>query len=462
MKKVAKFGGTSLATAEQVRKVLNIVRSDSSRRIVVVSAPGKRTADDTKVTDLLIACAKAALAGKSADDEVSAVAARYAEIAAGLGLAADFGERVAEDLRRRLAGPRDPASRFTDLLKAAGEDHCARLVAEALEREGVRARYVSPVEAGLLLSSEFGNAQVLEESYGRLAKLADATEVIVFPGFFGVTREGEIATLPRGGSDTTGAILAAAVDADEYENFTDVDSVFAVDPRIYPEAPPIPLMTYREMRELSYAGFSVFHDEAIIPVVRAGIPIHIRNTNRPEAPGTRIAATRPYTAGEVIGIAGSDGFSTVFVEKYMMNREIGFGRRLAQIFETEGIPYEHQPSGIDSISTVIRSDLLPPKKEAVVVERIRQELQPDDVAVEHGLALIMLVGEGMRYTVGMAARATGALAKAGVNIEMINQGSSEISVMFGVKDVDRRRAVLALAQEFLRPRRRAPRSRKQT
>jgi len=456
--KVVKFGGTSLASAAQIRKVISIVRADPARRIVVVSAPGKRTPDDTKVTDLLIACARTALAGGPGDAEVAAVIGRYAEIAADFGLPADLMVGIEVDLRARLAGDRAHAGMFTDALKAAGEDYCARLVAAVLAREGVRARYVNPVDAGLLLSSEFGNAQVLDEAYARLAALRDVSELVIFPGFFGVTREGAIATLPRGGSDTTGAILAAAVRADEYENFTDVDSVFAVDPRLYPGAPPIPAMTYREMRELSYAGFSVFHDEAIVPVVRAGIPVRIRNTNRPDAPGTRISATRPYTAGEVIGLASSEGFSTIFVEKYMMNREIGFGRRLTQILEDANISYEHQPSGIDSISTIVRSEALPPAREAQVVERIRAELRPDDVEVEHGLALIMMVGEGMRYAVGMAARATRALATAGVNIEMINQGSSEISVMFGVKDIDRRRAVHALAEEFFPPRRRASKS----
>jgi len=456
--KVAKFGGTSLASAAQIRKVIEIVRADPARRIVVVSAPGKRTPDDAKVTDLLIACARAALAGRPGEAEAAAVLGRYAEIAADFGLPAEFMAGLERDLRARTTASQAHPGMFTDALKAAGEDYCARLVAAELSRAGVPARYVNPIEAGLLLSSEFGNAQVLDDAYARLAALRDVEERVVFPGFFGVTREGAIATLPRGGSDTTGAILAAAVGADEYENFTDVDSVFAVDPRLYPAAPPIPQMTYREMRELSYAGFSVFHDEAIVPVVRAGIPIHIRNTNRPDAPGTRISATRPYTAGEVIGIASSEGFSTILVEKYMMNREIGFGRRLAQILEAAGISYEHQPSGIDSISTIVRSEALPPAKEAEIVERIRADLRPDDVTVEHGLALIMMVGEGMRYAVGMAARATQALANAGVNIEMMNQGSSEISMMFGVKDADRRRAVQALAEAFFPARRRGRRT----
>ncbi len=455
MLKVAKFGGTSVANAQQVHKVMDIVRADSSRRIIVVSAPGKRHPADRKITDMLIDCANAAWAGGSAEAEIAAVAERFGEIAAAFDGTGDVAAEVAEDLRRRIAGPRDDRGRFTDTLKAAGEDHCARLVAKIFTREGIPARYVNPVEAGFLLSSEPGNAQVLESSYDRLEALRDISERVIFPGFFGGTSEGTIATLPRGGSDTTGAVLAAAVKADEYENFTDVDSVYAVDPAIYPEAPPIPLLTYREMRELSYAGFNVFQDEAIVPAVRAGIPIRIRNTNRPEAPGTRITAERPYVTGEVAGIAGSEGFCTIFVDKYLMNREIGFGRRLLQILEEEGLPYEHQPSGIDSLSTILRADRLTPEKEAKIISRVHAELKPDDVVVERGLALIMLVGEGMRYTVGLAARATRALAKAGVNIEMINQGSSEISIMFGVKDADRRRAMIALAEEFFPKRKRS-------
>jgi aspartate kinase len=260
-----------------------------------------------------------------------------------------------------------------------------------------------------------------------------------------------VATFPRGGSDITGAILAAAVKADLYENFTDVDSVFAADPRIVPEASPIALLTYREMRELAYAGFGVFHDEAIIPAVQAKIPICVKNTNRPEAPGTRIVPTRKYEGGAVVGVASADGFCAVYVDKYMMNREVGFGRRLLQIMEDEGISYEHAPSGIDNISVVFREKDFTKEKEERVLERIRNELVPDNIDLDRGLALVMIVGEGMHYTVGVAARATTAMANAGVNIEMQNQGSSEISMMFGIKAMDRKKAVQALYAAFFAP-----------
>lgn len=451
--KVAKFGGTSVANAEQVTRVVDIVASDPERRIVVVSAPGKRFKDDQKVTDLLITLAERALAGESTEAELEAVLQRYRDIQSALGLPDSICEEFRTDLLQRLEGNRRQKSWYVDAIKAAGEDFSARLMAAAMRARGLDAEYVNPGEAGLLLTDEPGNAQVLEESYRKLARLGARSSVVVFPGFFGYTKDGRIATFPRGGSDITGAILAAAVKADVYENFTDVDSVYVVDPELVPEAEPIPMLTYREMRELAYAGFNVFHDEAIVPVVKARVPINIRNTNRPDASGTWIVPERPYRAGTVVGIASCDGFSTIFLSKYLMNREIGFGRRMLQILEEEGLPFEHTPSGIDNMSVILRSDLLTPEKEKRVVSRMKKELALDDIEVEHGLALIMVVGEGMRYTVGLAARATRALADAGVNIEMMNQGSSEISMMFGVKEPDRKRAVIALYREFFKRRR---------
>lgn len=448
--KVAKFGGSSLADAGKIRRVVDIVKADPDRRIVVVSAPGKRSSDDVKVTDMLIALAGAVIAGGSYEAELSAVVGRYAEIQQELGLSSAVVNEIEADLRDRIERRSSNDAQFVDTIKASGEDNNAKIVAEVFTSEGVLARYVDPKEAGMLLSDDFGNAQVLPESLTNLKALREEKDVVVFPGFFGYTRQGEVATFPRGGSDITGAILAAAVEADVYENFTDVDSVFALDPRIVPEAPPIRLLTFREMRELSYAGFGVFHDEAIVPAVRAKIPICIKSTNQPEAPGTRIVAEREYTHGEVTGIASADGFSAIYLSKYMMNRELGFGRRLLQILEDERLSFEHAPSGIDDMSVILQSLPLTPTKEAQMLNRIRAELQVDDVTVEHGLSLIMIVGEGMRYAVGIAAKACAALASSGVNIEMINQGSSEISIMFGVKEVDREQAVRALGHALLK------------
>ncbi|MBT3295429.1 MAG: aspartate kinase [Verrucomicrobia bacterium] len=446
--KVCKFGGSSLADAGQVAKVCDIVMSDPDRRLVVVSAPGKRHKQDIKVTDLLIACANARLDGKPTADALEAVVARYRAIQEELGVDPAVIDTIRENLFETLGGNIEHRERFMDAMKAAGEDNSARLVAAELQRRGETARYQNPGEAGLLLSGEYGNARLLHESYDNLARLREADGITVFPGFFGYTREGEVVTFPRGGSDITGSILAAAVKAELYENFTDVDSVCAVDPDLASDVQPITEITYREMRELSYAGFGVLHDEAIIPAVHAGIPIRICNTNRPELPGTLIMSEREVTHGTVVGIAGSSGFCTVFASKYLMNREVGFGRRFLQFFEEEGLSFEHMPSGVDNISIILREEELDESTEARIVAHIRDELGADSVSVEHGLALVMIVGEGMRYTVGVSRRATAALSKADVNIEMINQGSSEISIMFGVKEADRTSAMRALYNEF--------------
>jgi len=446
--KVVKFGGSSVASAEQISKLINIVTLDADRRIVVVSAPGKRHGDDTKVTDLLIALGDTVLEGGDYEPALQGVVARYAEIQQNFDLPESVTSTIEADLRGRIETRTANALQFMDIMKASGEDNNAKLIAAAFNKKGHAAKYVNPGEAGMLLSAEFGNAEVLPESFDRLAALKASPEIVIFPGFFGSTKAGEVATFPRGGSDITGAILAAAVKADVYENFTDVDSVYAMDPRLVPNAPAIERMTYREMRELSYAGFGVFHEEAIIPAVHARIPICIKNTNRPEAPGTLVTLTREVGSQVVSGIASSDGFCSISIDKYMMNREIGFGRRLLQILEEEGISYEHTPSGIDSISVILKSTELCTQKEPLILERIKAELEPDSVEVEHGLALLMLVGEGMHFALGNAAQATAALGDAGVNIEMINMGASETSIMFAVKEEDRKKAVHALGESY--------------
>ncbi len=448
--KVCKFGGSSLADAARIAHVCGIIEADPLRRIVVVSAPGKRDKADIKVTDLLLACGEARLAGRDAALETGRVVERFAAIQRELGLEAAVSERIAQQLDAVIQAPLDEPARYLDAVKAAGEDNCARLVAAALRQRGVPARYTDPREAGLLLSSEFGRARVLPESYANLARLREVEERVIFPGFFGYTRDGRVATFSRGGSDITGSILAAAVKAELYENFTDVDSVFAADPTLVEAAVPIAELTYREMRELAYAGFGILHDEAIIPAVEASIPICIRNTQRPEAPGTMIVTRHKVSSPRVVGIASSGGFCTIYVSKYLMNREIGFGRKLLQIFEEESISYEHTPSGIDNMSILLAESQLTPEREAHVLQRILSELQVNDVVVERGLALIMIVGEGMRFTVGLAAAAAHALAQANVNIEMMNQGSSEISMMFGVKAADRERAVRSLYRAFFK------------
>ncbi|MDZ8117179.1 aspartate kinase [Pontiella agarivorans] len=445
--KVVKFGGSSVANAEQISKIIDIVVSDADRRMVVVSAPGKRFSEDTKVTDLLIALGETVLAGDDYEPALEEVVGRYGEIRQELDLPETIIQTIRADLQGRIENRSSNDLQFMDTMKASGEDNNAKIIAEAFIKKGCPAKYVNPGAAGMLLSDEFGNAEVLPESFENLAKLKYEAEIIIFPGFFGCTKSGEVATFPRGGSDITGAILAAAVKAEVYENFTDVDSVCAMDPRIIDNPPAIDCMTYREMRELAYAGFGVFHDEAIIPAVHAEIPICIKNTNNPSAPGTMVVPSRKPELGSVVGISSADGFSAIYIDKYMMNREVGFGRRLLQILEDEGIPFEHTPSGIDNMSVILRTSTLS-DKEAAVLSRIENELDPDKVVIDHGLSLVMVVGEGMHYTPGMAAKATEAFHASGVNLEMINQGASEISMMFAVKDTDRIIAIRSLGAAF--------------
>jgi aspartate kinase len=446
--KVIKFGGSSLASGKQLEKVFKIVVSDSERKVVVVSAPGKRFPNDQKVTDLLIECAENCLLNQDPTEKVIAVIERYSAIADELNLPDEIIKEIETDLSKRLIGDRSKPDRFRDLIKASGEDNNAKLVAAYFQQQGIEAHYVDPREAGLLVSDEPGNAQVLQEAYGRLSSLNERSGILIFPGFFGYSKEGDVFTFSRSGSDITGSILANALKADLYENFTDVDAVYAVNPFIVKNPKGIKELTFREMRELSYAGFTVLHDEALVPAFRAGIPVHIKNTNNPAAPGTRIVYERDNTNGPVIGIASDQGFCSIYVSKYLMNREIGFGRKLLGIFEEFGLSYEHTPSGIDDVSVILRENQLGPDTEKEIKKRIETELHADEVKIEHGIALIMVVGEGMRRNVGTMARASKALAMAKVNIEMINQGSSEVSMMFGVKEVEEKRAVQALYDEF--------------
>ena len=451
--KVCKFGGSSLADAAQLNKVIDIVLADPARRIVVVSAPGKRNSKDTKVTDLLIALANTALKGEDTAAALKAVVDRYAEIAATLKLGNEIVNTIETDLSGRLAQVKAlKPEEFMDLLKAAGEDNNAKLVAVAFEGRGKKARYASPKDTCMVLEGNFGDATLNPESYVKLAKSFSNFEgIVIYPGFFGYTKDGKVATFPRGGSDITGSILAAAVCADVYENFTDVDSVYPCDPRIVEEVKDgegIPTMTYREMRELAYAGFGVFNDDAVIPAVKARIPINIRNTNHPSEPGTMIQQTRRVTPGTVVGIASADGFVNVVVEKYLMNREIGFGRRLLQVLEEEGISYEHMPSGVDSQCVVVKEQFLPKEKERRIVQKIKEVLSPDFVTIERDLTMLMIVGEGMCYTPGMLAKACLALASAGISMSMVNQGSSEVSFMIAIRSADRDAAVRALYKAF--------------
>ncbi|MBO7721349.1 MAG: aspartate kinase [Kiritimatiellae bacterium] len=451
--KVCKFGGSSLANAAQLKKVIDIVLADPARRIVVVSAPGKRHEGDTKVTDLLIELAELAMRGENTDRQFGAVVERYAEMAAELNLGEEIVRRIELDITDRLAqvGSLAPEE-FMDLMKAAGEDDNAKLVAVAFAARGRKARYVNPKDSGMILTGRFGDATLDPDSYAILGRaFSNFDGIVIYPGFFGYTRDGKVATFPRGGSDITGSILAAAVRADVYENFTDVDSVYPCDPRIVEEVKNgegIPTMTYREMRELSYAGFGVFNDDAVIPAVRARIPINIRNTNHPAEPGTMIQQSRRVVPGTVVGVASADGFCNIVVEKYLMNRQIGFGRRLLQVLEDAGISYEHMPSGVDSQCVVVKEQFIPKEMEHRLVQALKKALDPDFITIERDLTMLMIVGEGMCYTPGMLAKACLALASVGISMSMVNQGSSEVSFMIAIRSKDRDQAVRALYRAF--------------
>ncbi|RHW37624.1 aspartate kinase [Lysinibacillus yapensis] len=448
---VCKFGGTSVASAEQIKKVANIVKANPQRKIVVVSAPGKRFSDDIKVTDLLIELADAVLNNGDIEQKRDRVVNRFKEIAADLGLNHEICDVIAKDLQERIDSDQSNKNLFIDNLKASGEDNNAKLVAEYFNSIGVPAKYVSPKD-GLVLNDPPERTYALPETYENLKDLAKGEEIVVYPGFFGYTKDGVLRTFDRGGSDITGSILAASVKADLYENFTDVDCVFSANPKVVNDPVGISEITYREMRELSYSGFSVFHDEALMPVYKLGIPVNVKNTNNPSAPGTKILPTRSLAGSHpVTGISADSGFSILYVSKYLMNREIGFGRKLLQIIEEEKISYEHTPSGLDDISVIIRSTQLTDEKEARIIKRVKEELHADDVYFRHGISMIVIVGEGMRNNTGLAARAASAISRTGANIEMINQGSSEVSLVFGVLSQTENQILRALYDEFFAP-----------
>ncbi|MFF2754939.1 aspartate kinase [Psychrobacillus sp. NPDC058041] len=449
--KVSKFGGTSVASAEQIKKVATIIQSDPTRKFVVVSAPGKRFNSDKKVTDLLIELANAALNLEETETKLQQVLNRYREIAIDLRLDQTICDVIENDLRVRISTDMSDVEYFVDNIKASGEDNNAKLISTYFTSIGLPAQYVSPKTAGLIVNDLPERALALPEAYENLSHLIGMNEIVVFPGFFGFTRAGLLRTFDRGGSDITGSILAASVHADLYENFTDVDSVFCANPKVVNDPMEIEEITYREMRELSYAGFSVFHDEALMPVYKAGIPVCIKNTNNPSAPGTKIVAERKGKHRPITGISADSGFSILYVSKYLMNREIGFGRKLLQILEEELISYEHTPSGLDDISVILRSHQLTAEKEIRIIKRVREELHAEEVHFRHEFSMIVVVGEGMNNNTGLAARAATAISRTGSNIEMINQGSSEVSLAFGVHMSNENKILQELYNEFFAP-----------
>ena len=435
MKKVVKFGGSSLASAEQFKKVGAIIRSDAGRRFVVPSAPGKRFDKDTKVTDMLYACYALAAEGKDFGRELRQIEQRYQEIIDGLELKLSL-EKEFSLIRENFAGK-------------AGKDYAAS-----------RGEYLNGIVMANYLGYEFVDAaEVIVFCEDGSFDMNKTTEVLgerlkdmknaVIPGFYGALPDGHVITFSRGGSDITGSLVAAAIHADIYENWTDVSGFLVTDPRIVVNPEVIETITYRELRELSYMGATVLHEEAIFPVRKEGIPINIRNTNAPEDKGTLIVEStcrKPkYT---ITGIAGKKGFAALNIEKDMMNSEVGFGRKVLHCFEKNGISFEHMPSGIDTMTVFVHQSEFE-EKEQKVLAGIHRAVSPDSIELESDLALIAVVGRGMRSNRGTAGRIFSALSHANVNVKMIDQGSSELNIIIGVKNEDFEPAIQAIYNIFV-------------
>ncbi|MDR3012690.1 MAG: aspartate kinase [Chitinispirillales bacterium] len=447
---VSKFGGSSVATKEKIERLADIIRLDAARRCIVLSAPGKAPGFDVKVTDLLIAAVDKALNRQDYAEPAAGVKARFAAIYEPLGVERGKIDEALADLDGRLSSPTSHPGKFRDLVVAAGEDINCKLFADYLNIVGVKAKYVCPKAAGLVVTPIFGDAQPLPEAGAGLAALKNecAEQIVVFPGFFGYTADGDVATFSRGGSDLTGAILAEAIDAAEYENWTDVDGIFSAHPKMVDSPDQITALTYKEMRELSYIGFNVLHEEAVRPVLKKKIPIRLRNANNIDNKGTLIVSERLPGDRDVAGIASGGGYCSFTLQKFLMNREKGFGRRLLSIFEDMGLSYEHCPSGVDNISVILDQNQLKPETVNSIIRAIDEQLAPDETETEFGIALVSVVGEGLVRKIGVLSQATSALSRAGVNIKLVNQGSSEISMIFGIDASDEKKAVNALYKEF--------------
>ena len=437
MKKiVTKFGGSSLADAGQFAKVKAILAMDPARKYVVPSAPGRRFKDDDKVTDLLYRCHRQRSAGEDYQDTFDLIAARYMDIAEELGLHCDLGAAL-DEVNENIA-----SGASADYCASRGEYLNGLLLADYLGWRFLDAAQAVKFDAQGVLDSEETN-RVLG------ALLADGVPTVV-PGFYGALPDGSIHTFSRGGSDITGAIVARAVEADVYENWTDVSGFLMADPRIVTNPREISAITYQELRELSYMGASVLHEDAVFPVHAAGIPTNIRNTNNPEHPGTIISLEAPVSGSvpTITGVAGRKGFSVISVEKAMMNSEKGFGRKVLQVVEEAGLSFEHLPTGIDTMCVVVAGEALAPVREEVV-GRILELTHADTLTVHDNMSIIATVGRGMVHNCGTAARLFSAMSQAGINVRMIDQGSSELSIIVGVDDQDFEKTIQAIYSAFV-------------
>ena len=438
MVKAVKFGGSSLASAEQFKKVVDIIHADDNRRFVVPSAPGKRFKDDIKVTDMLLGAYEDAKAGKDITENLKAIKARYDEIIDGLEMS-DFS--LAEDFEVIAETAKDAENLTKDYMASRGEYLNGKIMAAYTGFEFIDSKDV-------IFFNEEGNLNSYKterEMKKRLSKCAYA----VIPGFYGSSKEGKVKTFSRGGSDVTGSIVAGAMKADVYENWTDVSGFLIVDPRIVKNPKGIKTITYRELRELSYMGASVLHEDAIFPVRSAGIPINIKNTNKPEDEGTWIVESTCQKAKYgITGIAGRKGFCSVWITKSLMNSEIGFCRKVLSAFEDNQINIEHMPSGIDTMTVVVHEDEFV-EKEQRVVSAIHRNVSPESIEIESDIALIAIVGRSMKKAHGTAGKIFSALAKEKINIRIIDQGSSEMNIIIGVQNKDFEDAIRAIYHAYV-------------
>lgn len=450
--RVVKFGGSSLANGSQFAKVVSIMKANPARQVMVTSAPGKRHPGDVKVTDLLIQYAQAVLRHENATAVVTEIVARYQAIADDFGLDPQVMQQISEELYQL---PKKAFANRDYLLagfKARGEKLNAFLMTAVLNHEGIEATYGEPKDLGILVTDDPNDAEVSRETYTHLEAFSRPVGVLVVPGFYGYTSKGAIVTFSRGGSDITGAILANGFHADLYENFTDVDGVAAADPRVVANPQMIREMTYREMRELSYGGFGVFHDEAILPAIAGQIPINLKNTNHPDAPGTMIVPEQHFVPKHAItGIVSSQHFGAIYLHRYLLNKEVGFTLKLLQVLERHGISYEHMPSGIDDLTIILDDRQLNEAKRKAVCDEIQAAVHPDVLKWIDDYAIIMVVGEGMAQRTGLIQTILQPLTSAGVHVSMINEGASQISLMLGTSRESANRAVKAIYNAFFIP-----------
>ena len=431
---VTKFGGSSLADSIHFKKVKNIIEGNSERKYVVPSAPGKRFSKDFKVTDLLYLCHAHVNSGISLDDVFKLISERYHSIVNELDLNFDLNSHL-EIIKKDIEN-----GASVDYAASRGEYLNGLILANYLGIDFIDAKDV-------IKFNKYGSLN-MEETYSLLKDKLSIHERAVIPGFYGSDEHGDIVTFSRGGSDVTGALVAASINAKLYENWTDVSGFLMADPRIVENPKTIGKITYKELRELSYMGASVLHEEAIFPVKEAGIPINIKNTNSPEDKGTIIVQdTENEKCKTITGIAGKKNFTVISIEKAMMNNELGFCRKVLSILEMNNISFENMPAGIDTVCLVIADSELKKKKD-IVIEEIRRSCDPDSIVVHPNMAMIATVGKGMAKNKGVAAKVFGALAKANINIRMIDQGSSEMNILVGIENEDFERAIKSIYSAF--------------